>query len=77
MKRKGDIFNWPRQKKLDIYCLQEVHIQNSKVEQEKWECQWGYKTIFSSLDGSKWGVAIVNTFEYEYIRQLAILWEGI
>ena len=74
-KKRRDVFNWLRQKKLDIYCLQEAHIQNSKVEQEKWECQWGYKTIFSSLDGSKCGVAVLfnNTFD----SQLAILSEGI
>mgnify|MGYP001795901249 CR=1 FL=1 len=64
-KKRRDVFNWLRQKKLDIYCLQEVHINNSQTEQVRWESEWGYKTIFSILDSSKCGIAILlnKTFE--------------
>ena len=64
--KKKDVFNWLRQKKLDIYCLQEAHIQNSKREQARWKSQWGYEAFFSSLDSKSCGVIILfnNTFEY-------------
>ena len=65
-KKRKDVFNWLRQKKLDIYCLQEAHIQNSKREQARWKSQWGYEAFFSSLDSKSCGVVILfnNTFEY-------------
>ena len=50
-KKRRDVFNWLRQKKLDIYCLQEVYINNSQVEQVRQD--WVYKTIFSNLNSSK------------------------
>ena len=53
-------------KKLDIYCLQEAHIQTSKREKARWKSQWGYEAFFSSLDSKSCGVIILfnNTFEY-------------
>ena len=53
-------------KKLDIYCLQEAHIQNSKREQARWKSQWGYEAFFSSFDSKSCGAIILfnNTFEY-------------
>ena len=65
-KKRKDVFNWLRQTKLDIYCLQEAHIQNSKREQARWKSQWGYEAFFSSLDRKSCGVIILfnNTFEY-------------
>ena len=65
-KKRKDVFNWLRQKKLDIYCLQEAHIQTSKREQARWKSQWGYEAFFSSLDSKNCGVITPfnNTFEY-------------
>ena len=53
-------------KKLDIYCLQDAHIQTSKREQARWKSQSGYDAFFSSLDSKSCGVIILfnNTFEY-------------
>ena len=65
-KKRRDVFNWLRQKKLDIYCLQEVHINNSLAEQIRYESKWGYKTIFSSLDNSKCGIAILLNITFEH-----------
>ena len=55
-------------KKLDIYCLQEAHIQNSKREQARWKSQRGYEAFFSNLDSKSCGVIILfnNTFEYVF-----------
>ena len=53
-------------KNLDIYYLQEAHIQNSKREQARWKSQWGYEAFFNSLDSKSCGVIILfnNTLGY-------------
>ena len=53
-----------RQKKSDIYCLQEAHIQNSKIDQARWKPQRGYEAFFSSLDSKRVIILFNNTFEY-------------
>ena len=35
-----------KEKKLDIYCLQEEHIQNCEREQARWKSQGGFEFFF-------------------------------
>ena len=64
-KKRKDVFNWVRNKKASIICLQETH---STPEVERfWESEWGYKSIFCSYTSSSAGVAVLfrNNFEFE------------
>ena len=66
-KKRKDIFDFLRQKKADIYCLQETHL-TTKAENFI-RASWGYNVWLSGSDTNKNGVAILfnNTFEYRII----------
>ncbi len=39
MKKRRDVFNWLRDKRMSIYCLQDVHCTENM--ESKWEAEWG------------------------------------
>ena len=65
VKKRKDVFSWLRDRKLSIYCLQDVHC--TEEMSLKWELEWGFKAIISPFRGDSRGVAILlnNTFEYK------------
>ena len=64
-KKRIDVFNWLKRKKVDICFLQEVH--STKDLELKWRNEWGYEAFFSSGKSNSKGVAILfnNTFEFK------------
>ena len=63
--KRKDIFDFLRQQKANIYCLQETHL---KVDSENFiRASWGYNVWLSGCDTNKKGVAILfnNNFEYK------------
>ena len=63
--KRKDVFNFLRQKKYSIYCLQDTHF--TEREENYIRAQWGYECFFSSYNSQSRGVAILfnNTFEYK------------
>ena len=44
-KKRKELFNWLKLKKLDIICLQETYSTPEDVK--KWKLQWGGEIIFA------------------------------
>lgn len=67
-KKRIDVFDWLKKKKIDICFLQETH-STTQVEQI-WQQEWGYNAHFSSHTGNSRGVAILiqNTFAYKLVE---------
>ena len=65
IKKRRDLFDWLRRKKIDICFLQETH--STPESESKWEAEWGYKMFFSSHSGNSRGVAILfnNSFQFQ------------
>ena len=63
--KRRQIFNWLREKKFNIYLLQEVKCTPDK--ETIWNAEWGYKTIFNSNNRAAQGVCILfnNNFQFE------------
>lgn len=66
--KRRDIFQYVRNKKYNIICLQDVHI-NSKMEPFV-QAEWGYNAYFSSYTTNSRGVMILinNNFEQKVDR---------
>ena len=64
-KKRRDVFQYLRQKKYSIYCLQDSHF-NPKLEKYV-EAVWGYKCLFSSFKSNSRGVAVLlaNNFDFK------------
>ena len=64
MKRR-EVYTWLRNKKLDIFFLQETKC--TKEKHNLWESEWGYTTIFDSNDTASSGTIILfnNTFQFK------------
>jgi len=63
--KRRDVFNYLRDKKYSIYCLQDIH---STKEVERYiKAEWGYKCYFSHGNSQSRGVAILfnNNFEFK------------
>lgn len=65
VEKRRDLFQYVRQKKYDIICLQDVHLVENMEPFIKSE--WGYHLYMSPFRGNQRGVMILinNTFEYE------------
>ena len=63
--KRRQVFTWLREKKLNIYLLQEIKCTSDK--EKIWATEWGYKTIFNVNDRAAQGVCILfnNNFEFE------------
>ena len=63
-KKRTDVFDWIKSKKIDICALQETHSQASN--NNIWEHEWGYKCFFSNNNSQSRGVAFLfnNSFEF-------------
>lgn len=61
--KRRDVFNWLRDKKYGIYCLQDFH--GEKELQNHYKAEWGYETYFSFHTPGSRGCAILlaNNFE--------------
>ncbi len=63
--KRIDIFNWVKQKHIDIMVLQETH--SGLQDEKKWISEWDYKGFFTNYGTNSRGVGILfnNTFEFE------------
>ena len=63
--KRRDLFQYVRNKKYNIICLQDVHI-NKQLEPFI-KSEWGYDVFFSSFTNSSRGVMILinNNFEFK------------
>ena len=63
--KRKDVFQYLREKKYDVYFLQDTHFdvkQNLQIRSE-----WGYESFFASYNTQSRGVAILfnNTFDFK------------
>ena len=67
-RKRSELFNWLRSKKISLYLLQEVHCSNDTIS--IWSSEWGYKSLFSCCSSAKGGVAILfnNNFSFQILR---------
>lgn len=65
VQKRKDVFKWLRDKKLCIYCLQDVHCTEETVN--RWELEWGYKCYIAPYRNDSRGTAILinNNFEHK------------
>ena len=65
MSKRKDVFNYLRQKKYDIYLIQDVHFSPQELPYIR--AMWGYEVFINSFSSQSRGVAILfnNTFEYK------------
>ena len=68
--KRRDVFQHLRQKKYNIICLQDVHLEN-KMESYI-TSEWGFKVYLAGFKSNKRGVMILlkNNFEQEVYRVL-------
>lgn len=66
--KRRDVFKWLRDKRLSIYCLQDVHFV--KKYERIIQAEWGYQCVFSSYRSGSRGTAILfnNNFEFTLHR---------
>jgi exonuclease III len=66
--KRRDVFNYLKNKKHSIYCLQDVHFSKDQLTQIRSE--WGLDCVFNSFSSNSRGVAILfsDTFEYTLHR---------
>ena len=64
-KKRKDVFCYLREKKQDIYFLQDTHFEKKMEKQLRTE--WGYESFFASYNSQSRGVAILlnNTFDFK------------
>jgi exonuclease III len=56
-KKRSDVFNWFKAKKISIVCFQETH--STKDVAVKWEDEWGSTFFFSHGDSKSAGVSVM------------------
>ena len=56
-KKRKELFNWLKLKKLDIICLQETYSTPEDVK--KWKLQWGGEIIFAHGTSAAKGVCVL------------------
>ena len=66
--KRRDIFNYLRNKKHSVICLQDTHFTKSTENIIK--AEWGFKAVFSSFSSQSRGVAILfnNNFEFNIVN---------
>ena len=64
-KKRSDVFNWFKAKKISIVCFQETH--STKDVAVKWEDEWGSTFFFSHGDSKSAGVSVMfrNGFAFK------------
>ena len=64
-RKRKDVFHYLREKKFDIYFLQDTHFEK-KIEKQI-RAEWGYESFFASFNSQSRGVAILlnNTFDFK------------
>ena len=64
-KKREDVFDYFRNKKYNIYCLQDTHFTQN--EENAIEVLWGYKCFHSTQTSNSRGVSILfnNNFDME------------
>ena len=64
-KKRKDMFCYLREKKYDIYFLQDTHFEKKLEKQIRTE--WGYESYFASYNSQSRGVAVLlnNTFDFK------------
>ncbi len=63
-KKRRDVFNYLREKKFSIICLQDTHFE--KKSEKQILAEWGYKAWFSSGTSNSRGVTILFTNNFEF-----------
>ena len=68
-KKRKDIFSFLREKKHNIYFIQDTHFTNK--ESKLIRSQWGYKCYFNNFSSQSRGVAILinNNFDFKFISK--------
>ena len=66
--KRGEIFNWPREKKASICMLQDVHCTDET--NHLWRAEWGHETVYTSYESNKAGVYFLfnNNFNLQFQR---------
>ena len=69
-KKRKDVFIWLREKKINIYCLQDVHC--APGSKDRFRSDWGGDVFISTHKNNSRGVAILfnNNFEYTVQDQI-------
>jgi exonuclease III len=64
-KKRSDVFNWVKAKRISIVCFQETHSTTDVAV--KWEDEWGSKCFFSHGDSKSAGVSVMfrNGFDFK------------
>ena len=64
-KKRKDVFNYLRNLRYSIICLQDTHF--SKDKEKSIQNEWGFKVVFNSFNSRSRGVAILfnNNFEFK------------
>ena len=64
-KKRSDVFNWVKARRISIVCFQETH--STKDVAVKWEDEWGSKCFFSHGDSKSVGVSVMfrNGFDFK------------
>jgi exonuclease III len=62
--KRADIFNWLKEKKCSIYCIQDFHLR--KEQENEIETEWGYTCLFSSYKTNARGTAILFNDNFEF-----------
>jgi exonuclease III len=68
--KRRDMFNYLRNKKFNIYFLQDTHFISD--DENFIQAQWGYKAYFSSFKSNSRGVAVLlnNNFDFCITNEL-------
>ena len=68
LKKRKDVFKYLRERKCDIYCLQDSHLVND--DNPIVHAQWGFNHVLSPGRNNARGVLNLynNSFEYELRR---------
>ena len=64
-KKRSDVFNWVKARRISIVCFQETH--STKDVAVKWEDEWGSKCFFSHGDSRSARVSVMfrNSFDFK------------
>ena len=69
--KRKDVFNYLRNKRYGIYCLQDTHFTKSLEPYIR--AEWGGEIIFNSFTSNSRGICILfnNNLEYKVLRSKA------
>ena len=62
--KRREIYTWLRNKKLNLYLLQETKCTPEKEQQ--WKNEWGWDCIFNSYERAAHGVSIMFNCNFQY-----------